>query len=160
MFPFDDVITDDDICHISQIQYVVTDTELRTWASCQIRKIAGCACSGNTGNVSPPPTSKEIAIPACITARAWRTFWVRGARAVMHVGIAIPRWRRKRSRHSRRMHNPQFYVSGKRPIDKNITSFNFYDPCPIISLVMNKEAGMCQIKCNIWIKKDLPRNTW
>ena len=25
-------------------------------------------------------------------------------------------WRGKRSRHSRRMHNPQFYVSGKRPM--------------------------------------------
>ena len=35
------------------------------------------------------------------------------ARAVMHVGIANPQWRGKRSRHSRRMHNPQFYVSGK-----------------------------------------------
>ena len=34
----------------------------------------------------------------------------------MHVGIANPRWRGKRSRHSRRMHNPQFYVSGKRPM--------------------------------------------
>ena len=34
----------------------------------------------------------------------------------MHVGIANPRWRGKRSRHSRRMRNPQFYVSGKRPI--------------------------------------------
>ena len=34
----------------------------------------------------------------------------------MHVGIANP-WRRgKRSRHSRRMQNPQFYVSGKRLI--------------------------------------------
>ena len=41
---------------------------------------------------------------------------VRSARAVMHVGIANL-WRRgKRSRHSRRMRNPQFYVSGKRPI--------------------------------------------
>ena len=26
-------------------------------------------------------------------------------------------WRRKCSRHSRRMHNPQFYISGKRPIE-------------------------------------------
>ena len=26
----------------------------------------------------------------------------------MHGGIAIPQWRGKRSRHSRRMHNPQF----------------------------------------------------
>ena len=39
----------------------------------------------------------------------------RYARAVMHVGIANPWWRGKRSRHSRRMHNPQIYVSGKRP---------------------------------------------
>ena len=46
---------------------------------------------------------------------------VRHARAVMHVGIANPRWRGKRSRHSRRMRNPQFYVSGKRPmIQKDI----------------------------------------
>ena len=27
--------------------------ELTQWASCQIRKIAGCACAGNAGNVSP-----------------------------------------------------------------------------------------------------------
>ena len=36
------------------------------------------------------------------------------ARAVMHVGIANPRWRGKGLRHSRCMHNPQFCVSGKR----------------------------------------------
>ena len=41
---------------------------------------------------------------------------VRHARTVMHVGIANPRWRGKRSRHSRRMRNPQFYFSGKTPI--------------------------------------------
>ena len=34
----------------------------------------------------------------------------------MHVGIANPRWWGKRSRHSRRKSDPQFYVSGKRPI--------------------------------------------
>ena len=38
------------------------------------------------------------------------------ARAMMHVGIVKSRWRGKRSRHSRRMRNPQFCVSGKRPI--------------------------------------------
>ena len=42
---------------------------------------------------------------------------MRHARAVMHVGIANPRWRGQRSRNSRRMCNPQFYVSGKRPIE-------------------------------------------
>ena len=36
----------------------------------------------------------------------------------MHVGIANPRWRGKRPRHSRRMRNPQCYVSGKRPMDQ------------------------------------------
>ena len=38
------------------------------------------------------------------------------ARAVMHAGIANLRWWGKRSRHSRRLRNPQFYVSGKRPM--------------------------------------------
>ena len=32
------------------------------------------------------------------------------------------RWRGKRSRHSRRMRNPQFYVSGKRPMGKNLSN--------------------------------------
>ena len=32
------------------------------------------------------------------------------------IGFLWSRWRERRSRHSRRMHNPQFYVSGKRPI--------------------------------------------
>ena len=36
--------------------------------------------------------------------------------AVKHVGIANPRWRGKRFRNSRRMCNPQFYVSDKRPM--------------------------------------------
>ena len=61
---------------------------------------------GMPGTFSPSPTSKETTnYPACITARA-----------VMHPGIANPRWRGKRSRHSRRMRNPQFYISGKRPM--------------------------------------------
>ena len=41
---------------------------------------------------------------------------VRHARSVMHIRVANPRWWGKRSRHSRRMRNPQSYVSGKRPI--------------------------------------------
>ena len=34
----------------------------------------------------------------------------------MHAGITKSPWRRKRSRHSRRMRISQFYVSGKRPM--------------------------------------------
>ena len=41
------------------------------WASCQIRKIVGCACAGNAGNVLPD--THGLVIPTCITARAWRT---------------------------------------------------------------------------------------
>ena len=44
------------------------------------------------------------------------------ATPVMHVGIANPWWRGKRSRHSWRMRNPQFYVSGKRPIRCHIVN--------------------------------------
>ena len=39
------------------------------WASYQIRKIAGCACAGSRTF----PRHRRLAIPICITARAWRT---------------------------------------------------------------------------------------
>ena len=42
----------------------------------------------------------------------------RASRIVMHVGIANPRWWGKRSRPSRCIRNPQFCVSGKRPMNR------------------------------------------
>ena len=88
------------------------DKESVSMASCQIRKIAGCACAGNAGEFFPH--HRGLAIPSCITARAY-------ARTVMHTEIAnwwfpLKSVAGKRSRHSRRMRNPQYYVSGKRPI--------------------------------------------
>ena len=59
-----------------------------------------------------PPTSKETA--SYRSRHALRH--MRDARAVMHVSIPNRRWLGKRSRHSRRIHNPKFYASGKRPI--------------------------------------------
>ena len=50
-----------------------------TWASCQIRKIAGCACAGNAGNVFPADAGQR-------SRQASRH--VHDARAVMHAGIA------------------------------------------------------------------------
>ena len=88
----------------------------KPWASYQIRKIVGCVGTGNAGNVFPVTDFKgnhQLAIPACIAARA--------SRAVMHAGIASLQWRGKRSRHSRRMRNPQFYVSGKRPMSVTVS---------------------------------------
>ena len=83
-----------------------------SWASYQMRNIAGCACSGNAGNVFPAPTG-------------WRSRHasrhVRDARAVMHAGIANKRFPLKSvvgetfrafSAHAQ----PTIYVSGKRPI--------------------------------------------
>ena len=51
-------------------------SEIDPWASYQIRKIAGCACAENAGNVFPATDIKgnrQLAIPACITTRASRT---------------------------------------------------------------------------------------
>ena len=82
------------------------------WASYQIRKIAGCTCAGNAGNVFPATDFKgnrSLAIPACITARASRT-------CRDDCRDRLPTVAGKRSRHSRRKHNPQFCVSVKRPI--------------------------------------------
>ena len=47
----------------------------------------------------------------------------------MTVGITNPRWRGKRSRHSRGMRNPQFYVSAKRPIVDPYPSVSFQWHC-------------------------------
>ena len=77
-----------------------------------MRETGASACAGNAGNVSPPPTSKETASKRSRHASRH----VRYARAMLHVGIAYPRGRGKRSRHSRCMRNPQFYASVKRPI--------------------------------------------
>ena len=46
------------------------------------------------------------------------------ARAVVHVGIANPRWLGKRSRRSWRMRNAQFYVSDKSTVEGNCQEIN------------------------------------
>ena len=74
--------------------------------------------SGMPKTFSPHPISNEAASERFRHASGH----VRHTRAVMHVGIANPRWRRKRSRHSRRMRNPLFYVPGKRPIPRGSTA--------------------------------------
>ena len=65
------------------------------------------------GTFSPPP---RVSGPVrhhgtCVTHVPW---CMSGS---LTSGFLWSRWRGKRSRHSRRMRNPQFYVSGKRHID-------------------------------------------
>ena len=52
------------------------------------------------------PRPRRLAIPTCIYA-----CWVS-----LTSGFLWSRWRGKHSQHSQRMHNPKFYVSGKRPM--------------------------------------------
>ena len=75
-------------------------------------KLAVAHAPGMPGMFSPPPTTRETASKRSRNALRH----VRHARAVMHIRIANPRWRGKRSQPSRRMRNPQFYVSDKRPM--------------------------------------------
>ena len=87
----------------------------------------GCACARNAGNVFPATAGKQ-------SRHASRH--VRDARAVMHAGIANSRFPLnsaaggKRSRHSRRMRNPRFYVSGKRPMVPSFQHSVTYCSCP------------------------------
>ena len=52
---------------------------MHSWASCQIRKIAGCACTRNAGNVFPGTAGKRF------RHASWH---VRAARDMMHAGMA------------------------------------------------------------------------
>ena len=65
--------------YVNKGMYACYITVFFLWASYQIRKIAGCACAGNAGNVFPATAGKR-------SRHASRH--VRDARAVMHAGIA------------------------------------------------------------------------
>ena len=83
-------------------------------ASYQIRIIVGCACAGNAGNVSPPPRASDPDMHhgTCVTYVLWcMPGWLTS-------GFLWNWWWGKRSRYSRRMRNPQFYLSDKRIISE------------------------------------------
>ena len=85
--------------------------------NCGLRKSRGCWVHF--------PRHCGIAIPTCITARAWCTYHD----ACRDRWLAIflwGRWWRKLSRHSRCMHNPQFCVFGKRPMIRTSKKFGKY----------------------------------
>ena len=80
------------------------------WASHQKHKITGCPCAENVGNVSPSPrvSDPDMHYGTCVTRVPW---CMPGS---LTSSFLWSQWQGKRSRHSQRMHNPQFYVSGKR----------------------------------------------
>ena len=101
---------------ISIDQYVyeyVWSIYIMSWASYQIRKIAGCAnAPGMPGTFSPPPqfSNPDIHHGTCITHMPWCML---GSQT---RGVPWSRCCGKCSQHFPRMHNPQFYVTGKRPM--------------------------------------------
>ena len=67
---------------------------------------------GMSGTCSPPPrvSDPDMHHDTCITHVPWCK------PGSLTSGFLWSRWWGKRSRHSRPMHNPQFYVFGKRPV--------------------------------------------
>ena len=67
------------------------------------------------GAFSPPPrvSNPDMHHGTCMTHAPWSVPWS------LTNDYLWNRWRGKRSRHSRCMRNPQFYVSGKRPMGVN-----------------------------------------
>ena len=67
---------------------------------------------GMPGAFSPPPPVSDLDKHqgTCVTHVPWCMS------VALTSGFLWSRWPGKRSRHSRRMRNPQFYVSGKRPM--------------------------------------------
>ena len=89
------------------ISLVVGYLRFDQWASCQIRKIAGCACAGNVFPASAGQRSRHA------------SRHVRHACAVMHAGIANWRFTLKSLAGKTFPAFPahgQLYVSGKRPM--------------------------------------------
>ena len=73
---------------------------------------------GMPGTFSPPPrvSDPDMHHGTCVTHVPWCML------GSLTSGFLWSRWRGKRSRHSRRMRNPQFYLSGKRPMPETPTN--------------------------------------
>ena len=65
-----------------------------------------------SGRLSLPPWVSDPGMHhgTCVTHVPW------SMPGSLTGGFLLSRWREKRSRHSQRLRNPQFYVSGKRPM--------------------------------------------
>ena len=110
------------VCNRTRQVIIVTPTPhppswfvgfLSLWASCQIRKIAGCACAC-AGNVFPATAGlrPDMHHGTCVTHVPWS----------LTNGFLWSRWRGKRSRYSRRMCNPQFYMQETHPFKPPISA--------------------------------------
>ena len=74
---------------------------------------------GMPGTFSLPPwaSDPDMHHGTCLTHVPW---CMPGS---LTSGFLWGQWRGKRSQHSRRMRNPQFYIYGKRPIGQNLSKY-------------------------------------
>ena len=117
------------------------------WASYQIRKIAGCACAGYTGNVFPRHRLQRkplVSDPGmhngtCVTHAPW----CMSGSLTRGGGENVPAF----PAHA----HPQFYVSGKRPMRKrsNITRY-----------CMHHSNGSGRTLIILWIRTNNPAECW
>ena len=120
---------------------------LERLASCQIRKIAGCACAGIPGTFSPPPrvSDPDRHHGTCLTHVPW---CMPGS---LTTDFLWSWWRGKLSRHSRRMRNPQFHVSGKRPMGL----YRDY-PWPLHHQYISSQFWLCRINGSCHLREMIP----
>ena len=86
------------------------------------KKLQVAHASGMPGTFSPPPwvSNSDMHHGTCVAHVPW---CMPGS---LTSGFRQSWWRGKRSRHSRRMRKPQFYVSGKRPMALKSRSRNTF----------------------------------
>ena len=98
-------LVDGVVCGVSENPWIGGTRRWRVmfpWVSCQIRRIAGCASTGNaSATFSPPPriSDSDMHHSTCVTHVPWCML------GSLTNSLLWSRWR-----------SPQFYVSGKRPI--------------------------------------------
>ena len=90
---------------------------------------------GISGTFSPPLSDPDMYHGTCVTSVAW---CMSGS---LPSSCLWSRWRGKLSRYSRRMRNPQFYVSGKRPME--IFDNSYYFGITPISFLVDLEGHLC-----------------
>ena len=75
------------------------------------------------GTISPPPmlSDPDMHHGMYVSHVPWCMPWLQTS------GFLQSQWRRKRSQHSRCMHNPTFYISGKRPICKKLQIYAIHE---------------------------------
>ena len=87
---------------------------------------------GMPGTFSPPlrVSDPDMHHGMCVTHVPWCML------GLLTSGFLWRRWWGKTSRHSRRMRNPQFYVSGKRPMLRPLWADKWYQTKMFVSLII------------------------